>query len=105
MGDNSEYKFLRDEALRRAKQGRGAIIDAERKFYNAFRMINEHVYAMQRHRVDEIMEALGDYPAVLRSVMDAEDEARYMLSMAEHVRRMERLNAEADAKLTPPTEK
>jgi hypothetical protein len=86
---DNEYDYLRKEALRRSKQGRGAIIDAERKFHNAVSRLRYECSQVQRRDLDGILEAIIDFPAVLRSVMDAEDEANNMLLRAREIRRME----------------
>lgn len=94
---DNEYDYLRKEALRRSNQGREAIIHAERKFYNAMSRIKEALCRSQYPKyIEETIEQLGDYPAVLRSVMDAEDEANNMLLRATQIRREERFARQLD---------
>jgi hypothetical protein len=89
LKNKNEYDYLKDEALRRSKQGRGAIISAERKFHDAVSRIRQHLYQVQSRHLDEILEAISDYPSVLRSVLDADAEANQMLLRAMHIRRSE----------------
>ena len=88
---NNEYDYLREQALKRAKQGRSLILDAERNFHNALYHVRNHLPPGLYRDLEKHWIALGEYPAALRAVMDAEYDAREFLSHAMHIRKMEKL--------------
>jgi len=96
----SEFEFLRERALDRSKLGRQAIRDAERRFYDAITRFRQECYRFQFPKLAEEMIAdICDFPCVLRSVLDAEDEANQALLRAMQVKKTEAFLASL-----PPTE-
>lgn len=83
------FKYLAEEAFRRSKHGRGAILQAERDFHEALYKLRIHSPISQFHELEKCWLALVEYPAVLRSVMDAQDEANELLAQMRHIRLIE----------------
>ena len=99
------YEYLKERALKRAKQGRENLRYAETNFHEALFYLRRYIpFQSHTNQLSEAFQKLADYPATLRAVMDAQDEAHDLLLQMRQYRMCEEFS-KPRKRTTPPPEK